>query len=97
MPRTVVIHDPLLKKKPEVITATPSRPKPVTGKVYIILNTVDGMPGAHVTGTFTSASVAVGIVHALSGDKSFKLGGPPARSAEAMWEVVVSEVVETCP
>lgn len=96
MPRTVIIHDPLTQKKPEVVEAV-APPKPVRGKVYIILNTVDGVPGAHVTGTFTSASVAVGIVQVLSGDKSFKLDGPPARNAEAIWEVVVSEVVEACP
>jgi len=95
--RAVVIHDPLLRKKPEILSATPGPPKPVTGKVYIILNTVDGVPGAHVTGTFTNPTVAVGIVQALSGDKSFKLDGPPARNAEAMWEVVTSEVVGACP
>jgi len=55
------------------------------------------VPGAHVTGTFTNPTVAVGIVQALSGDKSFKLDGPPARNAEAMWEVVTSEVVGACP
>jgi len=95
MPRTVVIHDPLTQKKPEVLETLAPR-KPVKGKVYIILNTVDGVPGAQVTGTFTSASVAVGIVQVLSGDKSFKLDGPPARNGEAMWDVVTSEVIESC-
>ena len=92
MPRTVVIHDPRTRKKPEVLQHT-YVPHPVTGKVYIVLNTVLGVPGAHVVGVFSKRATAIKVVQALSGDRNYSPGTPAQLDVE-LWDVVESEVVE---
>lgn len=96
MPRIVVIHDPRVRPKSEIVE-TPviqGPPKPIRGKVYIILNTVEGKSGAHVAGTFADPNVPVEIVRSLSGNQTFVLGGTPAQIGDSMWEIVTSEVIE---
>lgn len=94
MPRTVIIHDPRTRKKPEVIHGPPPVPKPVTGKVYIIINTVLGVAGAHVAGTFASRSTAIKVIQALSGDQNYRPGTPAQVDVE-FWDIIESEVVES--
>ena len=96
MSRTVVIHDPLTRKKPQVVE-TLAPPTPVKGKVYIVLNWIEGVPGAHVAGAFAFPSVPTALVQAVSGNKTYKIGDPPARSGAELWDIVTSEVVESCP
>lgn len=96
MPRTVIIHDPATRKKPEVFHHLPQAPTSAPARVYIVINTVEGVPGAHIMGTFSQPDIAVENVRRLTGDTAFRLG-VVARIGEETWEVVPSEVIDTLP
>lgn len=93
--RSLVIHDPRARKKPEIVHGTFAA-HPVTGKVYIILNTVLGTPGAHVVGVFSNRWTAIKVVKALSADPNYQ-PGTPANVGIEFWDIVESEVVEASP
>ena len=94
MPRTVIIHDPATRKKPQVLNHPPLPPRPLPAKVYIVINTVEGQPGAHIMGTFCQPNLAVENVRRITGDQAFRMG-VVARIGEETWEVVISEVIES--
>jgi len=93
MARHVAIHDPRTKRKAELLAAAPSPPKPPPAKVYIILNWIDGTPGAHITGAFANRPHAIDVVRSITGDKEFQ-PGRPARMAQEAWDVIESGVIE---